>query len=108
MFCNNKINQDEFVKVSFLDKECLGFIDTGNKVYYKGYPVIFMNSVLLDHYQIIDKIEIETASSKEWVDIVELDEICIQDFIFHHVYVGVMSSKEYDCILNSELLGGLL
>lgn len=108
MFCNHKINKDELVRVSFFGKECLGFIDTGNKVFYKGYPVIFMSSSLLDDYYAIDKIEIETASSKEWIDIVELDEIIIQDYVFHHVYVGVMSSKEYDCILNSELLGGML
>ncbi len=107
-FCQHKLHQDKMIYVSFLGKECLGFVDSGNKVFYKGYPVIFISQRLLDHYSKIDQIEIETAQSKEWIDIIQLDEINVQGHHLCHVYVGVMSSQEYECILHSELLGGLL
>ena len=51
---------------------------------------------------------IETANQVETVDIIVMKEIEINHQVLHHVYVGVMSYNEYDCILNSQLLGGLL
>lgn len=107
-FCQQKINQHEFVDVSFFNKKCLGFIDNGNKVFYRGYPVIFISKTLLDDYQAIDSIDIETALRKDKVDIIMLEEIEINHQLLHHVYAGVMSSFEYDCIINAHLLGGLL
>jgi len=107
-FCSHKLHQDQMVKVSFLGKNCLGFIDSGNKVFYHGYPVIFISHKLLDNYSVIDQIEIETASRKETIDIIEIDKIVIQNHTLYHVYAGVIFSQEYDCILNTELLGGLL
>ena len=107
-FCQYKMNQDEMVNVSFQNKSCLGFIDNGNKVTYSGYPVIFITKELLNDYDVVDRIDIETAMQKEKVDITILSDIEINHQILHHVYVGVMSSCEYDCILNSQLLGGLL
>ena len=107
-FCQHKLQKDEMVSVSFLGKECLGFIDNGNKVFYKGYPVIFIRHSLLETYEKIDSIVIETANQVETVDIIVMKEIEINHQVLHHVYLGVMSSNEYDCILNSQLLGGLL
>lgn len=107
-FCNYKLNQNDMIDVSFLDIQCLGFIDTGNKVFYKGYPVIFISKDLLYEYQPIDTIDISTAYSSEKVDIILLDDIDINHQTLHHVYVGLMSSGEYDCILNTQLMGGLL
>lgn len=107
-YCQQKIQADEMVDVCYLGKECLGFVDNGNKVFYHGYPVIFMSQKMMGDYQKIDTIEIETASQKEYVDIVMVEEIEIHHHIMHHVYVGVMLSSEYDCILNSQLLGGML
>lgn len=107
-FCHYKINQDEMVNVSFLGKKCLGFVDNGNKVFYHGYPVIFITERLLEGYQAIDTIKIETANQVEMIDIILMNDIEINDTILHHVYVGVMSSSEYECILNSQLLGGML
>lgn len=107
-FCQQRIHSDEYVDVKFLDKNCLGFVDNGNKVFYKGYPVIFITRALLGDYERIDSIDIETANQKESIDIIMMNDIEINHQTLHHVYVGVMSSSAYDCILNSRLLGGLL
>lgn len=107
-FCKHQIKGDEWVNVSFYNKKCLGFIDNGNKVFYKGYPVIFISEKLINDYMVVDKIDIETASQKETIDLTIFDEIEINYQKLHHVYVGIISSNEYDCILNSQLLGGLL
>ncbi len=96
------------VDVCFLNKKCLGFVDSGNKVFYQGYPVIFITKELMGDYEKVGTIQIETALKQEEVDIMMMDEIEINHQTLHHVYVGVMSSSEYDCILNSQLLGGLL
>lgn len=107
-YCRYKVNLQEMVRVSFLGITCLGFIDNGNKVFYKGYPVIFISKQLLKDYQKIDTIEISTANKIENIDIILIDEIEIQSLTLHHVYAGMMSSDEYDCILNSQLMGGFI
>lgn len=107
-FCNYRINKDELVNVSYLGKQYLGFVDTGNKVFYKGVPVIFLSQKVVGVYELVDKIDVETATNKETIDITIVNEIEINYQKLHHVYVGVMTSHEYDCILNSQLLGGLL
>lgn len=107
-FCQQKIHKDELVDVCFLNKKCLGFVDNGNKVFYHGYPVIFISRVFLEEYEVIDRIEIETANQMEIIDLMMMEKIEINHQVLHHVYVGVMLSSEYDCILNSQLLGGML
>lgn len=107
-FCQYKINQNEMVDVSFLDIHCQGFIDNGNRVFYKGYPVIFISQHLLNEYHPIDTIDICTAHSVETVDIIMIDDMMINHQSLHHVYAGLISNYEYDCILNAQLMGGLL
>ena len=107
-FCHHQLSQDQWMDVSFQNVQCLGFIDNGNKVFYKGYPVIFISKALLKDYQPIDKIRISTANQQEEVDIILIDDIDINHQTLHHVYAGIMSCHEYDCILNKQLMGGLL
>lgn len=107
-FCHYKLNQNDMIDVSFYDIQCLGFVDNGNKVFYKGYPVIFISKHLIQNYRAIDTIDISTANSSEKVDIILIENIDINHQTLHHVYAGLMSSSEYDCILNSQLMGGLL
>ena len=107
-YCQEKISCHDYVTVRFLTHECYGFVDNGNKVFYKGYPVIFIHYSFLKGYQRLDTIVIETASQKEEVDIIVLKEVWIKDKKLNHVYVGVMTSQCYDCIINGKILGGLL
>lgn len=107
-FCQMKVIGDELVDVCFMSKKCQGFIDNGNKVFYKGYPVIFISKHLMGEYEKIDTIEVETANKIERIDIALLDEIQIKDYKLQNVYIGVMSSNHYDCIIHSKILGGML
>lgn len=108
VFCKRKIDDHELVSVLIFGKECLGFIDNGNKVFYKGYPVSFLNKDVIGNYQKIDCIEVETATSTDLIDIVFVDEMKINQQSFYHIYIGIMNSSQYDCILNAQLLGGML
>ena len=107
-FCHYKINKDQFVDIMIGKKHCFGFVDTGNKVFYKGYPVIFVANDLLDDYPVIDTINIATATCKETIEVVLIDHIEINHQALQHIYAGKLLTGEYDCILNSELMGGLL
>lgn len=107
-FCSYRIHEQDMIQVSFSGIHCMGLIDNGNKVFYKGYPVVFISESLLKDYESIDCIHIETAIGKEKIDIIVIDEMDVNYQTLHHVYVGVMKTSEYDCILNSQLMGGLL
>lgn len=107
-FCNYKISQNDVVDV-VMDKQCLkGLVDNGNKTFYKGYPLIFVLKSKLNDYQVIDHIEVMTATDKEDIEIIELYDIDIHHHHFKHLYAGVLTHCEYDCILNTQLMGGLL
>ncbi|MCD7950782.1 MAG: hypothetical protein LUG12_11070 [Erysipelotrichaceae bacterium] len=105
-YCKNKIHGN-YVEVSLHDKHCLGFIDNGNHVTYKGSPVIFMNKAYI-HEEYIDDIEIEVVNDKQMIHLVMVKDISINHYVLHDIYVGVLHDCEYDCILNNQLLGGLL
>ena len=105
--CRRRIHHS-MVKVSFEDKSCYGFIYNGNQVTYHGYPVIFLNQKLVKDYPVIDQIWIETASQQERIDLILLPDITIHHYQLHDVYVGIITSTQYDCILNQQLMGGLL
>lgn len=107
-FCHHKLSQEELVDVMIGKQHCFGFVDNGNKVFYKGYPVIFVSQYLLEDYEVVDTITIMTAACLETIEIVLLDDVEINHQTLHHIYVGKLSHCEYDCILNSELMGGLI
>ena len=98
----------QMVKVCFQGHQCYGFIDNGNQVTYHGYPVIFINQRFASDYAVIDNIWIETASQQEKIDLILLPDITIHHQTLHDVYAGIISSNQYDCILNQQLMGGLL
>ena len=56
----------------------------------------------------VDNIWIETASQQEKIDLILLPDIKIHHQTLHDVYAGIISSNQYDCILNQQLMGGLL
>ena len=96
------------VKVCLQGHQCYGFIDNGKQVTYHGYPVIFINQRFAGDYTVIDNIWIETASQQEKIDLILLPDIKIHHQTLHDVYAGIISSNQYDCILNQQLMGGLL
>lgn len=107
-FCSYRLSQNDVVEV-VIDKQSLhGLIDNGNKVFYKGYPLIFVSQSLFQNYQVIDYVEVITATHKEKIGVIELYDIDIHHQHFKRLYAGVLTHCEYDCILNTQLMGGLL
>lgn len=107
-YCSLIISDYDYVDISLCNQQLKGFIDNGNKVYYKGYPLLFLNTSLINNYEIIDYIEITTAIQKETIAIIEIDEIMINHQSIHHLYAGLIDKLEYDCILSPKLMGGIL
>ena len=99
---------DKDIVVSLDHKFYKGLIDSGNRVWYKGYPLIFLSNDIVNEYDVIDSIYIHTAYRKEKVDIVLIKKMEINFETFYNVYAGKMNLSEYDCILNTYLLGGVL
>lgn len=99
---------DDYVDIFYNNKQYIGFIDNGNKVLYKGYPLIFFSKDILGEYKTIDYIEIKTAIKDDLIPIIEIDEITINHQLLHHIYVGVIEDLDYDCILSPRLMGGII
>ena len=106
-FIQTKIHDNDIV-INLDHKFYRGFIDSGNQAWYKGYPLIFLSDKIVDQYDVIDSIYINTAYRKEKVDIVLIGRMDINFETFYNVYAGKMNLNEYDCILNTYLLGGVL
>ena len=106
-FCHEVVHNDDMV-ISLDDHIYKGIVDSGNRVWYKGYPLIFIASEIVKQYDVVDTIYVNTAYQKEQVDVVLIKKIDINFETFYNVYAGKMNLKEYDCILNTYLLGGVL
>lgn len=106
-FCHQIIHDDDMI-INLDNQFYKGIIDSGNRVFYKGYPLIFISDELVRNYEVVDTIYVHTAYQKEKVDIVLINKIDINFETFYNVYAGKMNLNEYDCVLNTYLLGGVL
>lgn len=86
---------------------CLGFLDSGNEAYYKGYPLIFLKKGIIRDYQKIDTLMVETFSYKQ-IDIICIEQLSINHQVLNDVYIGMIDHIHYDCLLNKELMGGVI
>lgn len=108
-YCSIRIkDKDDYVDVYFNNQQYHGFLDTGNKVFYKGYPLIFFNKQLLSDYHTIDYIQIKTALQKDYIPIIEVEHITINHQLLHHIYIGLIEELDYDCIISPTIMGGIL
>ncbi len=106
-YCKNKL-KDFIVDVEFESIGTKGLIDTGHNVFYKGYPVIFINKKYLLHYKTVDTLTVNTVLGNETLDIVVVKNIKINKKIIRECYVALIEECEFDCIINYETLGGYL
>lgn len=86
---------------------CKGFLDSGNEAYYKGYPLIFIKKSILYPYKQIDQIQLEGIKKRK-IDILLIDSILVNQQKLDNVYIGVLDDLKYDCLLNQELMGGVI
>lgn len=84
-----------------------GFLDSGNEVYYEGFPLILVNEKIIDNYEVIDVVELNDLRS-DFIGVIKVDTLAINNQLLENIYVGVIKEIEYDCLLNKSLMGGIL
>lgn len=112
IFIKKKIINNQYLySVEFVYQEtkyqCSGFLDSGNEAYYKGYPLIFLKRGVINKYQKIDTLIINSLSFKQ-IDIICIEQLHINNQILNDVYIGIIDNIHYDCLLNKELMGGII
>lgn len=112
IFIRKKVIHHQYLyDIEFIYKEnkyhCSGFLDSGNEAYYKGYPLIFLKRGIIRDYQKIDTLIVDTLSYKQ-VDIICIRQFHINNQILNDVYIGIIDNIHYDCLLNKELMGGVI
>lgn len=85
----------------------LGFLDSGNEVYYQGYPLILINKNKIKEYKRIETIVVDNVQDV-LVDIIQVEKCIINHQELNDVYVGMIENINYDCLLNKQLMGGVL
>lgn len=84
-----------------------GFLDSGNEVYYEGFPLILIKSGIIEDYDVIDIMELNDLRS-EYIEIVKVNQIIVNKQLLQDVYIGVIKGIQYECLLNKALMGGVL
>lgn len=112
VYLKRKVRISDYLYAMELDygKQChqiQGFLDSGNEVYYEGYPLILINQGVIANYQTLDYLILNDLR-KEVIEIIKADRIIINNQILEDVYVGVIAGIQYDCLLNKSLMGGVL
>lgn len=84
-----------------------GFLDSGNEVYYQGFPLILVNSKLINDYIIVDSIMIDNINDLE-INISMASSCFINKQELNNIYIGIIDNIKYDCLLNKQLMGGII
>ena len=85
----------------------IGLLDSGNEVYYEGFPLILIKSGIIEDYDVIDIMELNDLRS-EYIEIVKVNQIIVNKQLLQDVYIGVIKGIQYECLLNKALMGGVL
>lgn len=112
VYLKRKVRIGEFLydlQIIYHDQKYLitGFLDSGNEVYYQGFPLILINERVIEDYQIIDVIGLNDLRSDQ-IDVIKLDSLQINKQTLNNIYAGIISNIQYDCLLNKALMGGVL
>lgn len=84
-----------------------GFLDSGNEVYYEGFPLILIKNGIIEDYDIVDIMELNDLRS-EFIEIVKVNQITVNKQLLQDIYIGIIKGIQYDCLLNKALMGGVL
>ena len=105
-----KPEQDVFIQHQDLGQMtfCLLYTsDSGNEVYYEGFPLILVNEKVIDNYEVIDVVELDDLRSG-FISIIKVDMLTVNNQLLENIYVGIINGIRYDCLLNKSLMGGIL
>lgn len=84
-----------------------GFLDSGNEVFYLGFPLLLVNKSKLPKYQVIDTILVDNIKDC-CIEVVQVERVYINNQELKDVYIGMVENIRYDCLLNKQLMGGIL
>ena len=84
-----------------------GFLDSGNEVYYEGFPLILIKTGIIEDYDIIDIMELNDLRS-EYIEIIKVNQITVNKQLLQDIYIGIINGIQYECLLNKALMGGVL
>lgn len=112
VYCKKKIRVTSYMYPICLQYQehqitCTGFLDSGNEVYYLGYPITLLNKNMLSNYQVVDTIYVNSGTTCS-IDIIKVDQMVVNNQKLKDIYMGVIENIEYDCLLNKQLMGGVL
>ena len=95
----------------FLIIETIYLIYTKRKIKQKDdlYDVtlIFIKKSKIDNYQQLDTLIIDGLKKRK-IDIILVDQVLVNKQSLRNVYIGVLDELDYDCLLNKELMGGII
>lgn len=83
------------------------FFDSGNDLYYEGYPIMLINKRCFHQYQKDSTITTKGVVERK-IDIVKIEQININKQNIKDIYIGVIEDIEYDGLLHKQLMGGVL
>lgn len=112
VYLKRKVRINDYLYVMKLNyqQQCYemqGFLDSGNEVYYNGFPLILIKEGVIKDYQIIDIMQLNDLRS-DVIEIIKVNELMINHQVLKDVYVGIIKGIQYDCLLNKALMGGVL
>lgn len=84
-----------------------GFLDSGNEVYYEGYPLLLINKNKLPNYQKIDTVVVDNVQDIV-IDIIQVETCIVNHQELKNIYVGMIENIKYDCLLHKQLMGGVI
>lgn len=97
------------VELNYNGKKYLfeGFLDSGNEVYYDGFPLILIKTGIIEQYDIVDVMELNDLRS-DLIEVIKVEQLVVNDQVLKDIYVGIIKGIHYDCLLNKVLMGGVL
>lgn len=112
VYCKNKLRITTYIYPLTLDYQnhqihCNGFLDSGNEVYYLGFPLALINKAVIKEYLSIDTIYVESIATCS-IEIIKVDSMIVNNQVLKNIYMGVVENIQYDCLLNKQLMGGVL
>lgn len=112
IYLKRKVRIDNYLYPITLDyngKEYIfeGFLDSGNEVYYDGFPLILLKTGVINQYDVFDIMELNDLRS-DYIEVIKVDRLVVNNQILTDIYVGIIKGIHYDCLLNKTLMGGIL
>lgn len=112
IYCKKKISSMNYMYPIQLTYQgntiyCNALLDSGNEMYYEGYPLILFSKRVIEDYQKITTLY-SNGVIEQVIDIIVIERCIINDQKLNNIYAGVINQLDYDCLLNKQLMGGII